>query len=309
MRLSETELLCFQEEPLKALTALWDGGRFPHALLLEGSVGSGRKTLAMYAVALLLCRGEHPPCGACLSCRKLVSGNHPDLTVLETQNKSKTLSVDQIRALRSDTFLAPHESARRVFLIPEAHTMTAQAQNALLKSLEEPPQGIFFVMTTLSRGGLLETVRSRATVIAMRELTAVQLREVLARLRPEIDGPRLTLVSESATTVGEALALLEDGTTEQRMADAKRVLTLVAARERYDLMQLLSGYEKDREAFVSLLSAVKSACASQMRTMQGLGSLQCIQIVAIIEDTLIAARQNVGLPLLSAVFAGRLTAL
>ncbi|MEG1849050.1 MAG: hypothetical protein RR197_00680 [Oscillospiraceae bacterium] len=296
----------FQQGPQQALASLWDGGRFPHALLLEGACGSGKRTLALRAAALLLCRGEKPPCGDCLSCRKLEHGNHPDLTLVEPAGKTKSIGVDVIRALRADAYVTPHESSRRVFLIPNAQTMTVQSQNALLKLIEEPPAPAFFVLTALSRGGLLETVRSRVTLLVMDELSAPQRLEALTALRPEADPVLLRVAAEGADTVGQALAALEDPGAQQRFADAQALLDAALALDRYTILALLSGYEKDREGLLGLLETAKTAAVSRIGADS---ALQILKIVAIIEETMIPVRQNVGLPLVSAVFAGRVTRL
>ena len=121
-------------EPIKRqLAAEIDAGHFPHALLLEGAAGTGRRTLARQIARAALCRsGEHParPCGVCAACQKSA---HPDLT--ELGGDGTALSVDTIRRLREDAFLLPNESAYRVVILAEAQTMTPQAQNALLKIL------------------------------------------------------------------------------------------------------------------------------------------------------------------------------
>ena len=125
-------------EPIKQrLSAEIDAGHYPHALLIEGPLGSGRRTLARLIARAALCRDTDPsarPCGVCAACVKTAP---PDVT--EVGGEGTSLSVDTIRRLREDAFLLPNESAYRVMILAEAQAMTPQAQNALLKILEEPP--------------------------------------------------------------------------------------------------------------------------------------------------------------------------
>ena len=176
-----------REEAYRALAALWDGGRFPHTLLIEGAPGSGKRTLAYEAAAMLLCRSsggsEEIPCGACPSCRKMEKRLHPDLTVVGPEPKKQTIGVDAVRAVRENAWIAPHEADRRVFLIPEAQNLTAAAQNALLKLIEEPPEAAYFLFTVPSRSALLETVCSRASHLPLREMASPRRLAVLRQLR------------------------------------------------------------------------------------------------------------------------------
>ena len=153
-------------EPIKKrLAAEIDAGHYPHALLIEGPLGSGRRTLARTIARAALCRDtDHAahPCGVCAAC---VKATPPDLT--ELGGDGAALSVDTIRRLREDAFLLPNESAYRVMILAEAQTMTPQAQNALLKILEEPPAHLLFILTCDTRTSLLETIRSRCVCLTL----------------------------------------------------------------------------------------------------------------------------------------------
>ncbi len=139
-------------------------GRAGHAYILSGMKGSGRKTLARLFGASLLCTSaEEVPCGTCRSCKMVRSGNHPDLITV-THEKPATFSVEDIRdQLVSDIQIRPYYKGKKVYIIPDCEMMTLQAQNALLKSIEEPPPYAVIILITDNLSFLLPTVRSRCT--------------------------------------------------------------------------------------------------------------------------------------------------
>ncbi len=147
--------------------------RIPHACLIcaprEKLALEKAKELAMAAV----CTGAGKrPCGVCRDCRKAQAGVHPDVITVSrlTDEKGKqkpNISVDQIRALASDAIVLPNEAQRKVYILDEAETMNAAAQNAALKLLEEPPAGAVFLLCTTRPMQLLETVRSRCAAVKL----------------------------------------------------------------------------------------------------------------------------------------------
>ena len=116
----------------------------------------------------------------CRSCRQFNSGNHPDVYRITRENK-QSIGVDQIRSMLESIQLKPYESARKVFIIEEAHTMTVQAQNALLKTLEEPPGFSVLILLAEKPQGLLPTVLSRCQLFRMQRLTKGEVCSVISR--------------------------------------------------------------------------------------------------------------------------------
>ena len=153
-------------EPCAYVRELAAKDRLSHAWLLLGEDGKAREDLALYTAKALLCAGPgEKPCGTCVHCRKVEKGIHPDLIRLERDPDRREIPVDKVRALRQEAWVAPNEAARKVFLIPEADAMNANAQNALLKVLEEPPASAAFLLLGKTAGAFLPTVRSRCLTL------------------------------------------------------------------------------------------------------------------------------------------------
>lgn len=207
-------------------------GQLSHAFLLLGADAKAMKETALLAAEALLCaapEGEKP-CGRCVHCRKLKKGVHPDLIRLERAKDKREISVEQVRALRQEAFVLPNEAARKVFLIPEADTMNASAQNALLKVLEEPPPYAAFLLMGKNPGSFLETVRSRCVEL---------------RLQTESEEP---VPSEEAAALAEAFI----------------------SGDRLGFLQTAFRCEKlERDRFDRLLAELFAAAALRAKTLTG----------------------------------------
>jgi len=157
--------------------------RVSHAYLLTGDTGIGKKTIARAFAQALLCEDKKAvasgnACGKCASCIQAMSGNHPDI-ITWTHEKPKTFSVDDVRDLAADVAIRPFTGSRKVYLIPDAQLMNAQAQNALLKTLEEPPEYAVMILMATSADAMLDTVRSRCTTLDLKPVPGSQLHEYL----------------------------------------------------------------------------------------------------------------------------------
>ena len=142
-----------------------------HAYILSGEQGMGRKTLARAFVMTLLCeRSNIEPCMECHSCKQVLSGNHPDV-IWVTHEKPASIGVDDIRTQINDTiFLKPYSSSYKIYLVDEAEKMTVQAQNALLKTIEEPPSYAVIILLTTNEETFLPTILSRCIKLNLKPL-------------------------------------------------------------------------------------------------------------------------------------------
>lgn len=142
-----------------------------HAYILNGQRGSGKKMLAkLFAMTLQCESGKSEPCGECRSCIQANNGNHPDIITVKHE-KPGSISVDDIRSqVNGDIMIKPYSSPYKIYIIPEADLLTVQAQNALLKTIEEPPEYAIIFLLTENADSLLPTIRSRCVMLKLRNI-------------------------------------------------------------------------------------------------------------------------------------------
>ncbi|MGO5053281.1 DNA polymerase III subunit delta' [Lachnospiraceae bacterium LCP25S3_G4] len=142
-----------------------------HAYILNGPRGSGKKLLANLFARTLQCELHGAePCGECRSCKQSMSGNHPDIIHI-THEKPNSISVDDVREqLNHDIMIKPYSSPYKIYIIPNADMLTTQAQNALLKTIEEPPEYAIIFLLTENTGNLLPTITSRCVMLKLRNI-------------------------------------------------------------------------------------------------------------------------------------------
>ena len=156
------DILC--DSVLKTVNA----GNFPHGVLIECEDEEMSLNLAYVIANALVCEGESKPCGECSACRKASRNNHPD--IYETDGKTKksdAFTVDSVREIRANAFIVPNEANAKIYILKNGQNMNEQAQNALLKILEEPPHYVYFIILTSQKSKMLETVLSRVSVYSL----------------------------------------------------------------------------------------------------------------------------------------------
>jgi DNA polymerase-3 subunit delta' len=216
------------QRPIKLLQAMLEGGRLPHALLISGPTGVGKRTLAMKLAQAVNCTGNvtDDACGTCRDCGKIERGQHPDVVELMPEGKARKIKVEAVRELRSRIAFKAYEGRYKVFIIREADRMGEEASNALLKTLEEPPPESLLVLTTPEESDLLPTIVSRCLRLPLAPLPRSTVESFVAE-RMDVSGPVAHLMaSMSGGCLGRVLEM--DGEklfdTRRRMLEGIRSL-------------------------------------------------------------------------------------
>ena len=228
-------------------------GHISHFYLISGPAGSGRHTLARLLAAAILCQGRNKPCLSCNPCRKVTENLHPDFITVNDPEK-KTVSVDLIRQARADMYVQPNESDHKIYLFPRAQDMRVEAQNALLKILEEPPKYGVFILLTDNPERLLPTVRSRCTELSLSPLDENTLRAALKREFPQAQEEAISAaMARSGGFLGQAKEELAQG--GQTAPQTEEFASAFAGRDSLAMARLLASMEKQkRDQLIPILN-------------------------------------------------------
>jgi DNA polymerase III subunit delta' len=224
--------------------------RVRHAYLFAGPEHVGKALLAQRFAQTLLCTGggdahnaPQNPCNTCLSCRKVMHGNHPDVHYISKPAHKQFILIEQVRALQADAARKTLEGRRNIFIIQGMHEMNVQAANCLLKTLEEPEPDVVLLLTAPDPGLLLPTILSRVQQVPMQLLTTKQIKTALEdRWHVEPDEANL-IAALAAGRMGWAVQAVEDeDMLAERQAQLETLAKLSTAGkvQRFDVAQRLS---------------------------------------------------------------------
>ncbi|MGW8193580.1 MAG: DNA polymerase III subunit delta', partial [Desulforhopalus sp.] len=188
-----------QEKAKRLLRRALAAGRLPHAYIFRGPDGVGKRLFARGVATAVNCRDTTmvDACGECLSCRKFRSMNHPDFLVI--QPEKGVIKIDQVRRMVRELSFPPYESAMRVVVLEDVHTMRREAANSLLKTLEEPPDGNLLILTAESSQEVLPTLSSRCQVVPFYSLSLKDTAAILVQQGVDVDAaPLLARLAEGS---------------------------------------------------------------------------------------------------------------
>ena len=227
------------------LSGAFASGRVAHSYLLCGPAGSGKHTLTRILSAAMQCEGRSGkiPCGVCSGCRKALEGVHPDIITVDDPDH-KAMTVDPIRAARSDMFIRPNEGACKVYIFPDCTRLNEKDQNVLLKTVEEGPSYAAFLFCAENASVLLPTIRSRCV---------------------EVKLPPAGTVGEDDERTRELLRLIAEGRAAARAAFLLKLETAKATRE-----ELAALFEGARVILADALCTLCGAPPAEPRDEQAL---------------------------------------
>lgn len=246
------------EDIVKHFKSSIELGKISHAYILNGEKGSGKKTLAAVVAKSLQCEsGEADPCGTCKSCLQAESGNQPDI-IWVTHEKPNVISVDEIRTqILNDIELKPYSSRYKIYIVPDAQLMNTQAQNAILKTLEEPPEYAIIMLLTNNVDKFLPTIISRCIVLNFRPVEPLHMVDYLVN-QIGIDREKARFCTDFAQgNLGKAVRLAISPDYNEIKEDSLRLLRRIQDMDMDEIIQAVRNmgkYKLDITDYIDIMS-------------------------------------------------------
>lgn len=198
------------QRALERLLADVKNGAVSHAYILEGPKGIGKRTAAEIFARAVHCKGEPKPCGRCGPCLQHLAHTHPDVFFVEPEENGN-IKIDAVRAASEELYMRPKLSDRKILIVDGADGMNAAAQNALLKTFEEPPSYGTVVLLSENIQNLLPTIRSRGVKLLFEPFPAEKIRAYVEARYPDMREKSSFVAGYSGGVVGRAIDICEDG--------------------------------------------------------------------------------------------------
>lgn len=230
-----------------------------HAYIINGERNVGKEFIArVFAMALQCEKKEAEPCGECHSCKQALSNNQPDIIYI-SHEKPNTIGVEDIRAqINNDIVIKPYSSPRKIYIVNEGEKMTPQAQNALLKTLEEPPEYAVIVILTTNVEALLPTVLSRCVVLNMKPVSDALVKKYLMEQLGVPDYKANICVAFARGNIGKAKLLASSEEFEKVKDEAISLVKNINDMEIHEIVKAIkkiSEYKFDVNDYLDILMA------------------------------------------------------
>ena len=247
-----------QEQLKEHLQNAISTNKVSHAYIINGERSSGKEFIArIFAMTLQCEKGGVDPCNECHSCKQALSNNQPDIIYI-SHEKPNTIGVEDIRTqINGDIDIKPYSSQRKIYIMNEGEKMTVQAQNALLKTLEEPPEYAVILILTTNVDELLPTILSRCVVLNMKPVTDAQVKEYLMEELGVPDYKANICVAFARGNIGKAKLLASSEEFEKVKDEAITLVKYINDMETNEIVKAIkkiSEYKFDVNDYLDILS-------------------------------------------------------
>ena len=252
-----------------------------HSYMFIGKESIGKMLFAKEFAKAILCINDSKPCGDCKSCIEFESSNNPDFEIIEPDGNN--IKIEQIRELIKKVYEKPIVSNKKVYIINDSNLMTKEAQNSLLKTLEEPPEYVTIILIASNENLFLPTIKSRCTKIMFRKLTDSELKTILERKYNKLDIQELMLKIADGS-VNKAVSL--DGKEELY----NKVNRIYSSLENVNIIELINSKEdifKDKEEAIEMLEYINLIFFQKISS-----NLKYVECMKIVEDTKDRLKKN-----------------
>ncbi|MBM7614739.1 DNA polymerase III subunit delta' [Alkaliphilus hydrothermalis] len=245
-----------QERIVEILKKTLLNNTFSHAYLFEGLEGLGKKQMALEFAKGVICSQEGmKPCNVCQTCRRIQEGNYPEVNLIQEDG---TIKIEKIRELQKDIQMKPYEGRKKIYIINHAENMTVQAQNALLKTLEEPPAYATIILLTVNGNSLLPTIISRCQILKFRPVEIGKIQQVLMEGRGVSREESRMVSSFSNGIIGRALKLLEDEDFKRIREEVLKLTEEMLRRDTINLLESVDFFTKEKNQIEEILDMLVS---------------------------------------------------
>jgi len=236
------------ENVINTLASMISSGRLSHAFLLFGEKGLGKKTLARYISAQILCQSvEIVPCGKCKDCTMIAHDTHPDVIWITHTSDNKAFSVKNLREICLDAYIKPNQGEHKIYIFADCDLMSVPAQNTLLKLIEEPPVHAHFIFTATSKTNFLPTILSRVISLGAREVSIEDCKKALFEKGFSDENKIEQAISAFGGNIGMCLAFMRDGELPTAVEIAKNITDKLGMSSEYQLLNALSKLEENKQ--------------------------------------------------------------
>ncbi len=248
------------ENVRESLKKIVSSGKIPQAFLFAGPKGTGKTSAARIIAKIVNCENNQKelkePCDQCEQCKSIAKGSNLDVIELDAASHR---GIEDIRALREAVKLAPAKARKKIYIIDEAHMLTTEASNALLKTLEEPPNHVVFILATTNPEKLIETIRSRTTQVLFKKASVGEIKRSLTRVvkgeKIKVDDESLEIIAEkSEGSFRDAVKILEQLIVEKRSLKSEDIKEYLLQHAVFNIDDLIAALlAKDTKKCLSLI--------------------------------------------------------
>tara|TARA_Y100000590_G_scaffold420199_1_gene522637 strand:- start:26602 stop:27630 length:1029 start_codon:yes stop_codon:yes gene_type:complete len=311
---------------LDRLSTAISNGQNSHAYLISGPDSVGKKCVALYIASALNCEtASQTPCGTCSQCNRISRRVHSDCETISIDvdgylhgdgNKRTVITIDQVRKIIRECYLKPYEGKYRVYIIEQSHRMSEEASNALLKTLEEPPEQVVIILISSVPEKILPTLVSRTQLISLKKVNRLELQKGLIQNFQLEDTAAEELSKTCDGKPGIAVKMLNDEDYKKWRSDALDEVEFLAEADSYARFiyggSLSKRYLKDRDALIAILTlwqewwrdvlissyGINNSIINQSRVdkisyyADRYGSTKCAQTLRILNSTMVKLQKN-----------------
>ena len=269
------------EKNKELLNQIISTNNIAHSYMFIGKESIGKMLFAKEFAKAILCINDSKPCEECKSCIEFKSSNNPDFEVIEPDGNN--IKIEQIRELIKKVYEKPIVSNKKVYIINDSNLMTKEAQNSLLKTLEEPPEYVTIILITSNENLFLPTIKSRCTKIMFRKLTDSELKTILEQKYNKLNIQELVLKIADGS-VNKAVSL--DGKEELY----NRVNRIYSSLEKVNIIEIINSKEeifKEKEQAIEILEYINLVFFEKINS-----DSKYIECIKIVEDTKERLKKN-----------------